>query len=270
MVRTFVATAAGLDEVGTHPDITAASRALPHGSYTTFRTYEGRRVLRLEQHAERLSRSLPGAPALDATRLRAALTAALRIARLPESRLRLTYSPPRLFVSIEPFTPLAPSLYEHGVACATLRLQRRNPHAKDTHFVETASSSFATLPAGVSEGLMVAEDGTLLEGLSSNFFAVLDGELRSEEQRVLHGVTRSIVLEIARGIVPVRLEPVGRADLSRLSEAFLTSVSREILPVVRIDAAALGDGRPGPVTRQLMLRFGDVVAREAEALDVLY
>jgi len=53
-----------------------------------------------------------------------------------------------------------------------------------------------------------------------------------------------------------------------VSEAFVTSVSREILPAVCIDGTALGDGRPGPVTRELMRRFASLVAREAEALPV--
>jgi len=49
-------------------------------------------------------------------------------------------------------------------------------------------------------------------------------------------------------------------------ECFITSVSREVLPVVKIDAHVIGDGRPGPITRALMARFREMVAREAEAL----
>jgi branched-chain amino acid aminotransferase len=266
MVRSFFVSGERVEELGPQPDMTAASRALPHGSYTTLRTYAGDRVLRLRQHAERLSRSLPEASPLEVERLRTAVVAALRATRFPESRLRLTYAPPDLFVSIEALAAPAAALYEQGVRCATLHLRRHNPRAKDTHFIDTAAGSLTALPPDANEGLMLAEDGAILEGLSSNFFAVLDGELRTEEARVLAGVTRAIVLEIARGLLPVRLEPIGRAQLGRVSEAFLTSVSREILPVVVVDAVTLGDGRPGPVTRELILRFQRLAAQEAESL----
>lgn len=266
MVRTFRAKRAALEDAGSYPDMAAASRALPHGAYTTIRTYAGNRVLRLAQHAERLSQSLSGEPPVDTGRLRSAVAAALSATQYPDSRLRLTFAPPDLYVSIEPFEPMPAGLYAEGIRCVTLRMQRPNPAAKDTHFIDTAVRSYAALPEGASEGLMVAGDGAILEGLSSNFFAVLDGELRTEEARVLPGVTRSILLDLARGVVPVRLEAVRREQLAKVSEAFVTSVSREILPVVKIDGVSLGDGRPGPVTCALMRRFADLVAREAEPL----
>jgi len=268
MVRNFRVHGDGaLENLGSFADMAAASAALPHGSYTTLRTYDGNRVLRLGQHAERLSRSLPGSPELSERQLREAVRAALAATRHAESRLRLTYAPPETFVSVEAFSPLPAELYARGVSCLTIQMRRRNPHAKDTHFIDTAARSYATLPPGVNEGLMLAENGDVLEGLSSNFFALLDGTLCTEEARVLPGVTRSILLELAAGLVPVRLEAVRRAQLGRVSEAFLTSVSREILPVVRIDAVSLGDGRPGPVTRELVKRFAELVSREAETLE---
>jgi branched-chain amino acid aminotransferase len=257
-----------VEETGFHQDMASASRDLPHGSYTTLRTYGRSRVLRLAQHAERLSRSLPSHVPLDTARLRDALAAALRASAHAESRLRVTFAPPQLYVSVEPFEPLPASLYAQGVRCLTLDLHRDNPGAKDTHFIETAARSYAALPPGVGEGLMTDADGSILEGLSSNFFAVLRGELRTEEARVLPGVTRSILLELAQGLVPLRLEAVRRAQLGELSEAFVTSVSREILPVVEIDETVLGDGQPGPVARELMRRFTALVEREAEALPV--
>lgn len=268
MVRTFRVAGTSIEETGFHPDMASASRDLPHGSYTTLRTYRRSRVLRLAQHAERLSRSLTNRAPLAAAALREALTAALRATAHAESRLRVTFAPPELYVSVEPFEPLPASLYVHGVRGLTLDLHRDNPGAKDTHFIETAARSYAALPPGVAEGLMTDADGSILEGLSSNFFAVLHGELRTEEARVLPGVTRSILLELADGFVPLRPEAVHRTDLREVSEAFVTSVSREILPVVEIDGGTLGDGRPGPVTRELMQRFAALVAREAEPLPV--
>jgi branched-chain amino acid aminotransferase len=240
------------------PSLAAASKELPPGAYSTLRTYGGRRLLRLHQHVGRLNESarLQGV-AGDLTEAEAcgAIARALVEAGHSESRLRLTWSPPRFFASVEPFAPLAAALYRDGVACRILGVQRDNPHAKDTRFIATASAAQASLPPDVHEGLIVAKDGALLEGLSSNFFALLDGGLHTEEERALSGVTRSLVLEVARPWLPIVATGIHRADLPRVGEAFLTSVSRGILPVVRVDDVVIGTGQPGPVTRELMTRF---------------
>ena len=180
--------------------------------------------------------------------------------------MRLTFAPPRLFVAIEPFTPLDPGLYEQGVACVTLDMRRENPRAKDTRFIATSRAAYARLPPGIEEGLLVAEDGTLLEGLSSNFFALVKGALRTEQARVLEGVTRSLALEAAAPIVAIERVGVRRDELPLVEEAFITSVSRELLPVVRIDERPVGSQRVGPVTRRLLQAFAALVAREREVL----
>lgn len=270
-VRTFEVLGSTLRPVAERATLTQASAELPAGAYTTLRTYGGNRVLRLGQHVQRLEQSVAsqGRPApLDPQAVRSALAAALvtgrRSASTRESRVRLTFAPPRFFVSVEPFEPLPEAAYRDGVACVTLPLHRENPQAKDTRFIATASGAYATLPEGVHEGLLVAEDGSLLEGLSSNFFAVRRGVLHTEEERALPGVTRALVLEAAGGVLPLERTAVRRDQLLEVSEAFITSVSREVLPVARIDGEAVGDGRPGPMTRAVMAAFADLVRRQAE------
>ncbi len=128
------------------------------------------------------------------------------------------------------------------------------------------STTYRSLPPGVNEGLLVADDGCVLEGLSSNFFAVHGGALRTERARVLLGVTRGIALEVAAAVLPIEETAVKRGDLAGLAEGFITSVSREVLPVVRIDGQAVGDGHPGPKTTEIMRRFAALVEAEAETL----
>jgi branched-chain amino acid aminotransferase len=170
-----------------------------------------------------------------------------------------------VFVSVEPFLPV-PEHLRVGVVCVTLRIRRKNPGAKDTHFIATAAMAYGTLPPGAHEGLLVGEDGAILEGLSSNFFGIKDGVLLTEEGRVLPGITRNLVLEVAAGVVPVSLVAVRSQDLPTLAEAFITSASRGILPVVRVDGVVIGEGHPGPTTRELARRFEDLIEREAEPL----
>jgi branched-chain amino acid aminotransferase len=268
-VATFEADGGRVRRLARHDSLAAASAELPDGAYTTLRTYDGRRVLRLESHLRRLEESIAlqgGVGSLDRDAARAVLAAALDATGHPESRLRLTFAPPRLFVAVEAFTPLAGALYERGVACATVDVRRRNPRAKDTRFIATAHGEQRRLPAEVEEGLLVGADGALLEGLSSNFFAVRDGVLRTEGERALSGVTRSIVLEVSADVLPVETIAVTRLELPSVAEAFVTSVSREVLPVVVIDGRPVADGRVGRATRAVMARFAALVEREAEPL----
>jgi branched-chain amino acid aminotransferase len=250
---------------GTHASMAAASADLPEGAYTTLRTYGGERLLRLDQHVRRLEDSvaLLGRPGtLEPARVRRVLAAALQATRNPESRIRLTFGPPRLFAAIEPFEPLPDALYRDGARCVTVSLRREEARSKDTRFIAPASAAYQGLPPGVQEGLMLGEGGAILEGLSSNFFALRDGVLHTEEARALPGVTRSLVLELLADR-PFARTPVRTSDLPSVSECFITSVSREILPVVQIDEQRIGDGRPGPLTRELMRRFAELVEREA-------
>ena len=267
--RTYEIEASGIRLVAETAGLSHASAALPPGAYTTLRTYGGRSVVRLPQHFRRLEESSPAQgeiARLDHARTRRGLAAALDATGFPESRLRLTFAAPRVFVSVEPFSPLPAALYAEGVAGSLLPLHRDDPHRKDTRFIATADRAYRELPPGVHEGLLTAEDGSILEGLSSNFFAVLDGRLRTEEARALLGVTRALVLEVAGGHLPIQLVAVRREELPRISEAFITSVSREILPLVEIDGQAIGDGRPGPATRALREGFAALVEREAEEI----
>jgi branched-chain amino acid aminotransferase len=269
-VLTLEMTAAGPVHVHERASLADASTHLPHGAYTTLRTYGGRGVVRLDAHVRRLeesARSPEGPAILDHGAARRLITAALDSGRHSESRLRLRFSPPRLFVSVEAFVPLPPSAYEEGVACVTVsRVHRDQPRVKDTHFIETARRARRNLPEGIEEGLLLTDDGSILEGLSSNFFAVMDGVLHTEAERVLAGITRGLVIEVARAHGVVEPRAVRRDALHRVREAFITSASREILPVVRIDDVPVGDGKVGPITRRLMDAFADAVRRETEAL----
>jgi branched-chain amino acid aminotransferase len=267
MVTTFE-----LDQGRRLPDaqnMNAASAQLPQGAYTTFRTYAGNRVLRLAQHLRRLEESaaLMGSPgALDDAAVARGLSEALRATGFPESRFRLTFAPPHCFISVEPFAPYPAELYEQGVWCVTLTVHRDNPHAKNTAFIASAGDAYKALPPGAHEGLMVAADGAVLEGLSSNFFALLDGVLHTERARALVGVTQSLALEVAQAAAPgvaIATQAVRFADLPRLNECFITSVSREILPVVKIDDHVIGAGTPGPVTRELMRALRELIERES-------
>jgi len=113
--------------------------------------------------------------------------------------------------------------------------------------------------AGAHEAVFVGPDGELREGGSSNIFAVLDGVLRTYplDRRILGGITRAHVLDIARRQgYPVEERAFTLSDVTSpagpASEVFIASTLRDIMPVVRIGAQTIGDGRPGRVTLALL------------------
>lgn len=114
---------------------------------------------------------------------------------------------------------------------------------------------------------MVGAQGQLLEGLSSNFFAILGGMVWTAEQGVLPGITRAIVIECIRHLrVSLRLDPPRMEDLPRFDEAFITSSSRGVLPVRQIDQSTIGSACPGPVTRLLMQAFATFLEDHTEPI----
>ncbi len=269
-VLTYEATGTGVEARRRHESLAASSAALPDGAYTTFRTYG-----RPPRAAPRQAPRPPGRDDRARGRSRGSSTASPRAPRSPrrstrppgrETRLRLTFAPPRLFVAVEPFEPLPRAAYETGVACVTLALRRANPHAKDTRFIATARAAYRRLPAGIEEGLLV-EQGAILEGLSSNFFAVVDGALRTEEERVLLGVTRSLVLEVAEGLLSRRAPGRARRASCRGSGGLRHQRLARGAAGRPIDGQPVGDGQVGPITRRVVDGFAALVAaRRLEAL----
>ena len=244
----------------TGPTLDAVSLQLPEGAYTTLRTFDRERIIGLSAHLQRLvdSHALAGrGRALDLPAIRSALRAVLAREGLDAARLRLTtpFDGERVYISIEPFDAYPPKCYACGVRCNTTRLSRDIPRAKLTDFIAPSRAARAEGDPEIHELLLVDAGGRILEGTSSNFFAVLDGILRTAGEGVLEGVTRGLVLAEAEEIVPIVLDAIVVADLPRLSEALITSSSRDVMPVIQIDQARIGSGEPGPMTRALMARY---------------
>lgn len=251
-----------------------ASERLPGGAYTTFRTFGDNRVLHLQQHFDRLAETarLARRPVdLDEPVIRAGLRRAVALFPSVDKRLRVTVDleeiPGDVYIAIETLKVPAADLYRDGAAVVTRRLKRTNPKAKLTGFLAVASEVRQDLPADANEAILIDENDRVLEGLTSNFFAVKNGEIWTIEEGVLSGITRSVVLEEARkeGLV-VHFEGIRAADLAGLDEAFITSSSRAVLPVTRIDGQVVGGGKPGPLTRLLLADYNRRIEAEVETI----
>lgn len=148
-----------------------------------------------------------------------------------------------------------PPAVKKGIKIITIpdiRWQRRD--IKSTGMLAQAMGKEAAKRAGVDDAWMV-EDGHVTEGTSNSAFIVLDENrliTRPLSNSILPGITRRSILQLAdTGAVTVeeRLFTVDEAKAAR--EAFITSASSFVMPVVEIDGAVVGDGAPGPVTMKL-------------------
>jgi branched-chain amino acid aminotransferase len=250
----------------------ALSLQEPPGFYTVTRTYHGDRAVLLEAHFDRLEESahLEGlALRLDRARLRAGLRSLLKQAGYPESRFRVTVpreDPERILLAAEPLQPVPEALRQNGVRTATLHFPRANPSAKTNDWLRERAAAREGLPGDVYEGIILDEEGSLLEGLSSNFHAVLDGDLHTTNQGVLQGIARRIVLDVAADLLPLDLRPVRRRELPHLEEAFLSSSSRGVVPIVKIDGVPIAAGEPGPWTKSITVRYAHWIESHLERI----
>ncbi|MHB0987770.1 MAG: aminotransferase class IV [Bellilinea sp.] len=251
-----------------------ASNLLPAGAYTTFRTYQKYSALHLNDHLRRLETSagLAGHPIrLDTDQLRRNLRVALTQYPGSEARVRLTIpfglDAETIYIHVDALSVPTAVQYANGVKTLTAQMQRNNPSAKLSNFIQSSREARRRLPEGFEEIFMVDERGNILEGLTSNFYAVMGGEIWTAGQGMLSGITRQIVLLLAEDAgCPVHLEAPELSNLFCFAEAFITSTSRAVLPVTEIDYEPVGDGKPGPITRKLMQMYDKKVMAEIEPI----
>jgi branched-chain amino acid aminotransferase len=253
--------AASLDEV---------TRQLPDsdGYYSTFRTFAGcTHVLGLTAHLRRLYEPVT-APEVSESFLRRQLLTLLELYRPAEARVRVMMTKQRqVYIAGEPLKLLPREVYEDGVRVETTELHRDHPWLKSTSFIMVSDSERKHIAqAGIFEALLV-KDGKILEGMTSNFFYVKHNVLCTAQDDILLGITRKTVIDVARGRgVEVEYEPLERKHLTDVDEAFITSSSRGIVPVVQIDEATMGQGRPGPIAKELSAGYDQYVIENAEKI----
>ena len=278
--------ASSLDEV---------TRQLPEGYYSTFRTFDGcTRVLGLTVHLRRLYEPV-STPAVAASFLRRQLRALLEPFQPGEARVRAMMTKQgETFVAIESLKPWPRGIYESGVSVVTTELQREHPRLKSTTFIGRSDSERKHIAEeGIFEALLV-KDGYILEGMTSNFFYVnyyraernepkanaveahASSTLRSAQRDailctagddVLLGITRQTVIEVARQRgLEVKDQALKLDQVADAREAFLTSSSRGIVPIVKIDDVMIGQGSPGPATKQLSAAYEAYVIENAESI----
>lgn len=251
------------------------TKTFPGGAYTTFRTYAGRKFYSLDKQIRRLenSASLAGYRiTLKGDKIRSILRKVVKdFAGKNELRFRIFVDLEKVLGTIYLMaewlvTPTAEE-YRLGVKLITCSMTRNNPKAKLTQFITRADRVRQSMPEDTHEAVMVNDRGQILEGLSSNFFAITKEVLLTDEEKVLSGITRELVIECANQAgYEIRYDPVLVSDLARIDEAFITSASRGVLPVRMVDNQTIGEGVPGKITRNLSMLYQAYILENLEEM----
>lgn len=244
----------------------------PRGAYTTARTVNQKSVFELSFHVQRLAETArlmsndangAGAPVpeelVNVELLRPKALATLKAAIQSFEDAHANHDGEMRLTMLTHWEDGKPNIAAHVSAMPArarppIKVQvkgapRSNAAAKDSEWVRERQSLEDAKPSDVNEIVLVSEDGSIYEGLSSNFFAVKDGKLYTAGEGILLGTVRHIVLQVCEQEgIPVELTPPKVQDASSWEGCMVTSTSRLCLPVCQIETF----GEDGPLTYHLL------------------
>jgi branched-chain amino acid aminotransferase len=167
---------------------------------------------------------------------------------------------PSLVIIVKPNDEAPERIAREGIRISLVDVLRNhpgsvNPRIKSNNLLNNALAMQAAYRRGAEEGLMRNFRGELSECSQSNFFMVRGGAALTPTSAagLLEGITRAFLFEVGEDVgVPVREAMLSPKDLETADEAFITSTTRELSPVTRIDDQIIGPGKPGPITMTLL------------------
>lgn len=250
------------------------------GIYETLRTYHGRLFLyerhtrRLRNSARMISLDVPFTDPQLGGQIRDTIAAS---GLTGETYVRvlvtrgvgdLTYDPhatpvPSVVIIVKPHVDPPAEVYEQGVGVVICDIVRNhpgtvNPMIKSNNLMNSALAMQEAIKRGGFEGIMRNYKGELTECTTSNLFIVRDGAAVTPplDAGLLPGITREFLFDVGKDVgIDVLERPLRDADLFGADEAFLTSTTREVVPIVTVDDKTIGTGKPGPVTKTLLDGF---------------
>ncbi len=249
------------------------------GVFEGLRSYGGR-VFRLNEHTRRLYESakaicleIPISP-VEMSRV---IQETLAASELKDAYIRVLVTrgagalgldpfkcrDPQVIVIVDTITLYPEELYERGLEIVTASVMRNHPAAidpriKSLNYLNNILAKIEGLQAGCIEALMLNHKGEISECTGDNIFLVREGGLFTppNDAGILEGITRQAVIELAEAAnICVTKTPLTRRDVNVADECFLTGTAAEVIAVVKVDGRTIGDGKPGPVTRQMKERF---------------
>jgi D-alanine transaminase len=243
------------------------------GVYEMIPVYS-RTVFRLDEHLQRLARSLAAVQITNpysSEQWRAMVLDLVARQRFDDQSIYLQVTrgvafprnhafpsadtPPTVFAFCDPLTIPADQMFTQGVAAITTRdLRWQRCDIKAISLLANVLAKQEAVNAGVAETIML-RDGLMIEGAASNIFIVQNGVIYTPapSEHMLTGITYDLLLELAQQHgLPLVQGDVTEAMLRAADEVWLTSSSKEILAIVLLDERPVGKGVPGPIYSQML------------------
>jgi len=178
-------------------------------------------------------------------------------------------SHPQVIIIADTITLYPQEIYDNGMPLVTASTIRNHPQAlsariKSLNYLNNIMAKIEGTDAGYVEALMLNHKGEVAECTGDNIFIVKNGVIRTPppEAGILEGITRAAVIRLAREAkLAVQEVPLTRHDIYVADECFLTGTAAEVIAVVSLDGRTIGDGKPGPITKDLLERFRKLTRR---------
>ena len=255
------------------------------GIFEGMRAYNGK-IFKLPEHIERLyesARAIHLEIPITPEQMAADSVATVAKNELTDAYIRLVVTRGGGSLGLDPYKTVDPQiiiiadkialypaeLYEKGLEIITASTIRNhpaalNPRIKSLNYLNNIMAKIEGLQAGCFEALMLNHTGHVAECTGDNIFLVKKNVLYtpSIDAGILEGITRNAVIELARKRgLEVRELTLTRHDVYVSDECFLTGSAAEVIPVVKIDSRSIGEGNVGPITKQLIADFRELVAQ---------
>ncbi len=250
--------------------------------YETLRTYHGKPFL-FSRHFVRLARSAEGIQ-LELPWTKEETLNEVRRTLVPgECRIRLvitrgigelsadteTCTDPTPIIIVVPLIVPPERVYREGVdvVISSVRRSGRFADIKSGSLIHQVLALREAKSKGAFEAILLTDGEKLSDGITSNIYLVRDGTLLtpSHDASIVEGITRRAVLELADDMgITVSQGLFDVEEIRKADEMFLTSTTREVVPIARVDSKPVGNGRPGPVTTRLLEAYRRAVDRLAE------
>src|SRR4051812_12555209 len=249
------------------------------GVFEGIRVYNGK-IFECEAHVRRLydsAKAIRLKIPLSAGELKAAMEQTVKANGFAECYVRVVVTRgagslgidpnkcanPSLFIIADLIQMHAKEMYEKGIAVITSSIIRTHPNAlspriKSLNYLNNILARIEANDAGVSDAIMLNEEGNVSEATVQNVFIVRAGQVQTPTTHdgILEGVTRGVMMQICRKLGIECIEKsLQRLDLYIADEMFLTGTGGELMPVTKIDGRQIGSGEAGPITRRLKDAF---------------
>ena len=238
------------------------------GIFETLRAYNGK-VFKIGEHLERLFHSaklvklqIP----LTKRQLKAAIISTIKKNKLKEAYIRLTISRgkgnlgyatslnPNIIIIAKPFIKYPKYIHEKGVSVITYNAERVLPEIKSTSCLPLVLAKSAATRKNCFDAILADRNGFITEGTVSNVFFVKGNIIYTPKENILKGITRGIVLKIAKRIAEIREAKIKKEQIYSFDECFLTNTLMEIVPVNKINGKIIKNA-PGIITKKIMEAF---------------